>query len=210
MMHCRNEYTLFREMHLTRFGRDDDAALKHCVTSVVANFQHNAELASTLLALYSNRSTPYIQTFGAKLPAATAFLGDCFLSVPPQHAAVVHSRQGGESHILRFDVEGNPTLGLKAGHFVDVPYVFQNAARSRLVCGPAVKTAAQEELLRIVKRFVSGQPLPWPAVDVSAATPIRNVLVLKNDPQDAPGVGQLTAVESDPFPEYFHTYESAH
>jgi len=210
MMHCRNEYTLFRDLHLARFGRDDDAALKQCVTSVVANFQHNAALASTLMTLYSNRAAPYIQTFGSKLPATTAFLGDCFLSVPPQHAAVLHSRHGGESHILRFDVEGSPFLGLKAGHFVDVPYVFQNTARCRLICGAAFKPAAQQELLRIVKRFVNGQPLPWPAVDVSAAKPIRNVQVLKNDPQDAPGVGQLTVVESDPFPEYFHTYESVH
>ncbi len=210
LMTCRNEYTLFRDMQLSKYGRDDETALQQVVAIIAKNYGQGDEFVSTMMRLYSNRCSPYIQTFGRKLPGATAFMSDCQLAVPGQQAAVLHSRQGGDSHILRFDVEGNPILGFKAGHLVDVPYVFQNASRSRALCGAVVKPAAEQELLRIVKRFLSGQPLPWPAVDASATKPRRNVLIVKNAREDAPGVGQLSAVEADPFPEYFHIYESAH
>jgi carboxylesterase type B len=211
-MHTRNEYTLFRELHLSKFGHDDAAALKHAVTSVAANYSHSEEFVQAMISTYSNKHSTYIQSFGKKLPSATAFLSDCFLSVPSQRGAVLHRQCGGESHIIRFDVKGNPMLGLQAGHFVDVPYVFQNTHACRLICGPVVNTQAQEELLTIVKGFVHGRALPWPSIDISGTTVRRNVLVLKNDVKDPPGEGrpELATLEADPFPEFYHVFAMAH
>ena len=206
-MHCLNEYTLFRDMHLQRFKRDEAAALKWCVSSVAGARGKDEQWEKTMLELYSDKSSPYIRSFGSRHPCATAFLSDAFLSVPSQHGAVVHRRQGGESHLMRFDVKGSDVLRLEAGHFVDVPYVFDNVEQCRILCGPDVNRPAIDELRTILHAFVRGQPLSWPAIEADDKAVKRNVWIIKNSARELPNQGKPSGFEEDPFPAYFHAWE---
>lgn len=226
-LYCKNEFMIFRDLVFRKkknsvcFFKDDDDALKKSIAWFVDSQPHLQDKSSTwkdrVTALYNgndvsngSESADYLRSFGRSFAKATAFRGDAMLSFPAQLAAAIHGRQGAPSYLIRFDIHGGELLRLAAAHYVDVPYVFDNVASNRVLCGPVPVKGVTDILHKILIDFcnpkvstLDGVP---PVVSSGDSSNRRSVFVIEADKSQR---GRAYVCPS-PLPAFFDLWAEAY